>query len=81
MKKLTGTVITNQMTSTVVVAVRKVWRHPLYKKVVERTSKIKAHTDKKLAVGDSVTLIPTRPLSKQVHFKVGEVVTNKKIKV
>ena len=80
MKKLTGTVVTNQMTNAVVVAVRKVWRHPLYKKVVERTSRIKAHTDKKLTVGDVVTLIPTRPLSKQIHFKVGEVVTDKKTK-
>lgn len=60
-----GVVIGNKMTKTVVVRVERTLRHPLYSKVVTRSSKYYAHDESDaLQVGDKVTIMESRPLSK-----------------
>ncbi len=75
MKKLKGTVVSTKMSKTVVIEIRKTRLHPLYKKIVSQIKKIKAHTDKPLVVGDVVIIVPTRPISKEKHYRVSEVLT------
>lgn len=71
-KKFVGTVVSNKMVSTVVVAVEMPKRHPIYHKLIKNTKRIKAHTEKVLEPGATVEIIETRPYSKQVSFKVLE---------
>lgn len=69
-----GRVIGNKMDKTVVVAVETPWRHPLYKKVIRRVVKYKAHDEKnECGIGDLVKLVETRPLSKQKRWRVAEI--------
>lgn len=76
-KKFTGKIVSNKMTKTVVVAVEKSKRHPLYEKVQKTTKKFKAHSDEKLELGAIVVIEQTRPLSRDKFWKVVEVVTEK----
>jgi small subunit ribosomal protein S17 len=71
-KQLQGEVVSLKMQNTAVVSVERKTAHPLYKKIVRQTKKYKAHMtpDMKLAVGDTVTIEETRPLSRDKHFKV-----------
>ena len=70
-----GRVIGNQMDKTVVVAVETPRRHPLYKKVVKRVVKYKAHDEKsECGIGDLVKLVETRPISKLKRWRVAEIV-------
>lgn len=73
MKKLKGRIVSQKMSKTVVVEFNKVRIHPIYKKRIKRTKRIAAHSDKQHAVGDVVTIIETRPLSKNKHYRVLEV--------
>jgi small subunit ribosomal protein S17 len=73
MKKLTGTIVSTKMPKTVVVEIQRTITHPLYKKAIARSNRIKAHTDETLQVGDTVQLIATRPISKQKHYRVEKV--------
>lgn len=73
-KKFTGKIVSNKMDKTVVVAVEKSKRHPLYEKVQKTTKKFKAHTEKKLELGSIVVIEQTRPLSRDKFWKVIEVV-------
>lgn len=76
----TGTVISDKMDKTVVVLVESLRRHPLYKKVVRHTSKFKAHDEANACkVGDVVKIIETRPLSKEKHWRVVEVISRKEV--
>lgn len=61
------------MQNTVVVKVVEKVKHPFYKKLITKTTKFKAHNDMDLKVGQKVKIAETKPLSKQVHFKVTEV--------
>lgn len=71
MKQFTGTVISTKMLNTVIVEVRRNWKHPLYKKVVSRTKNISAHVqDMELTDGDTVIIQECRPMSKTKHFTV-----------
>ena len=72
MKKfLTGKVISTKMAKTVTVQVERKLRHGLYKKIIIRPKKYKAHVvDLDLKVGDSVQIESTRPISKDKHFRV-----------
>lgn len=72
MKAYIGKVVSNKMTGTVVVERDIFLKHPLYKKIMRRTRRIKAHTDIPLNVGDRVKCTSTRPLSKETHYKVVE---------
>ena len=70
-----GLVVSDKMNKTVVVAVEDRFKHPLYGKVVRRTSKLKAHDEQNAAgVGDRVLLMETRPMSATKRWRVVEVV-------
>lgn len=70
-KIYTGKVISNKMDKTVVVAVTRLFQHPIYKKTVKRITKLKAHDENnKCKVGDVVKIIETRPLSKEKKWMV-----------
>lgn len=70
-----GKVISDKMDKTVVVAVETNVKHPLYKKVVKRTQKLKAHDEKnECKEGDKVKVMETRPLSKDKRWRVVEII-------
>ncbi len=65
-----------KMDKTAVVAVETLWRHPLYKKTVKRMVKYQAHDESnKCRMGDEVSIIETRPFSRQKRWRVAEIVT------
>jgi small subunit ribosomal protein S17 len=68
-----GTVVSNKMQKTVVVAVENLVKHGMYQKYIKRTSKFLAHAENPLNVGDRVLIEETRPLSKRKRWNVKEV--------
>jgi len=78
-KTRVGLVTSDKMDKTVVVAVEELVTHPLYKKTVRRTSKLKAHDEENACgVGDRVRVMETRPISKDKHWRVVEIVEKAK---
>ena len=78
-KTRTGMVISDKMDKTVVVAVIDNVRHPLYKKIVKRTVKFKAHDEQNACgIGDTVMIMETRPISKDKRWRVVEVIEKAK---
>jgi len=75
-KKLyTGKVVSDKMDKTVVVAVTRLAQHPLYKKVVKKVTKFKVHDEEnRCKIGDKVSIIGTRPLSKEKRWAVLEII-------
>ena len=73
--ELVGTVVSARMQKTVVVAVVRLVRHPLYRKTVKRTSTFMAHDEKGARKGDKVRIVETRPLSRHKRWRVEEIVT------
>ena len=74
-KTRTGKVVSNKMDKTIVVAVEDHVKHPLYKKIVKRTYKLKAHDEKnECSIGDTVKVMETRPLSKDKRWRLVEIV-------
>ncbi len=70
-----GVVVSNRMDKTVVVAVERIMRHPLYGKTVKRTKKFHAHDENnECQVGDVVEIMETRPLSKTKRWRVSRVI-------
>ncbi|MDE3034704.1 MAG: 30S ribosomal protein S17 [Nitrospirota bacterium] len=70
-----GNVVSNKMNKTVVVAVDRFVSHPVYRKVMRRVTRLKAHDEQNSCkVGDRVRLIETRPISKDKHWRVIEIV-------
>lgn len=69
-----GVVMSTKMPKTVVVSVKTRVKHPLYKKMITKTKNFKAHDDIGIQVGQQVKITETRPFSKDVHFKVLEVI-------
>jgi small subunit ribosomal protein S17 len=70
-----GQVVSNRMDKTVVVEVSGPKRHPLYKKIIRRVVKYKAHDEKnECQVGDKVKIVETRPLSREKRWRVAEIV-------
>ena len=70
-KTRTGKVVSDKMDKTVVVAVIDNVRHPLYKKIVKRTVKFKAHDEQNACgIGDTVMIMETRPISKDKRWRV-----------
>jgi len=70
-----GVVVSDKMEKTVVVRIDRQMRHPLYKKIVRRSSKLAAHDERNDAhVGDTVRVMETRPMSKNKRWRVIEVV-------
>ena len=73
-KTRTGKVISNKMDKTIVVAVEDHVKHPLYKKVVKSTYKLKAHDENnECNIGDTVKVMETRPLSKDKRWRLVEI--------
>jgi len=78
-KERTGTVVSDKMEKTVVVAIVNKVKHPLYGKTVNRTKKLKAHDEEnQCGVGDVVRIMETRPLSKDKRWRVVEIVEKAK---
>ncbi|PWL81629.1 MAG: 30S ribosomal protein S17 [Clostridia bacterium] len=78
-KTRTGTVVSNKMEKTVVVAIEDNVRHPLYKKIVKRTVRLKAHDENnECCVGDVVEIMETRPLSKDKHWRLTRIIEKAK---
>ena len=70
-KVITGIVVSTRMNKTVVVKVERKFRHPLYRKVITKHKKFKAHNElPEIKEGDLVTISETRPISKEKHFIV-----------
>ncbi len=78
-KTRTGVVVSDKMDKTVVVAIKERVKHPLYGKIVNRTKKFKVHDENnQCGVGDKVRVMETRPLSKDKHWRVIEIVEKAK---
>lgn len=74
-KTRVGVVVSDKMDKTVVVAVNRDVRHPLYGKTVRKTVKFKAHDENnECKVGDLVKIMETRPLSKDKRWRVAEII-------
>ena len=74
-KTRVGLVVSDKMDKTVVVAVQEHYRHPVYKKVMRSTYKLKAHDENnECRVGDKVLVMETRPLSKDKRWRIVEIV-------
>ncbi|MDR1018022.1 MAG: 30S ribosomal protein S17 [Lachnospiraceae bacterium] len=74
-KTRTGKVVSNKMDKTIVVAVEDHVKHPIYKKIVKRTYKLKAHDEQNICnIGDRVKVMETRPLSRSKRWRLVEVV-------
>lgn len=69
----TGIVVSSKMQKTVVVKVSTKVKHRLYKKLITKTKKFKAHDEIGVKIGQKVKIIETKPISKDIHFKVMEV--------
>ena len=78
-KTRTGKVVSDKMDKTIVVAVEDHVKHPLYKKIVKRTYKLKAHDENnECKVGDTVKVMETRPLSKYKRWRLVEIMEKAK---
>jgi small subunit ribosomal protein S17 len=76
-RRLTGKVTSNKMMKTVVVEVENSYRHPLYGKVVHRAARFKAHDEKGCQMGDTVVIVESRPISKEKHWVVEDILSRK----
>ena len=78
-KTRTGKVVSDKMDKTIVVAIEERVKHPLYKKFVKRTYKLKAHdANNDCNIGDTVKVMETRPLSKEKRWRLVEIIERAK---
>ena len=78
-KTRVGKVVRDKMDKTIVVAVEDHVRHPLYKKIVKRTYKLKAHDEQnECKIGDTVKVMETRPLSRDKRWRLVEIMEKAK---
>lgn len=74
-----GKVVSNKMDKTIVVAIENSVKHPLYKKIIKRTVKLKAHDENnECSIGDRVRVMETRPLSKEKRWRLVEIIEKAK---
>jgi small subunit ribosomal protein S17 len=73
-RRMTGVVTSNKMTKTVVVEITRVFRHPLYRKVVQSTKRVKAHDEIGCQIGDHVQIVESRPISRDKSWVVESVI-------
>jgi len=78
-KTRTGKVTSNKMDKTIVVAIEDHVKHPLYKKIVKKTYKLKAHDENnECGIGDTVKVMETRPLSKDKRWRLVSIIEKAK---
>ncbi len=78
-KERVGTVVSDKMDKTVVVEVVSRVQHPLYKKIVQKTARFKAHDEQnECGVGDKVRIVETRKFSKTKNWRVAEIIEKAK---
>ena len=78
-KTMIGQVVSDKMDKTIVVAVEDSYQHPLYKKTMKRTYKLKAHDENnECGIGDTVEVMETRPLSKDKRWRLIRVIEKAK---
>ena len=78
-KERVGMVVSDKMDKTIVVAISERVKHPLYKKIVSRTKKFKAHDEhNECGIGDKVLIAETRPLSKDKRWRLVEIIEKAK---
>ena len=78
-KTRTGIVVSDKMDKTVVIAIEDNVRHPLYKKIVKRTVRLKAHDENnECGIGDTVEVMETRPLSKDKRWRLVRIIEKAK---
>ncbi len=73
-RRITGVVTSNKMTKTVVVEISRTFRHPLYRKVVHLSKRVKAHDTLGCQIGDQVQIVESRPLSRDKRWVVESIV-------
>jgi small subunit ribosomal protein S17 len=73
-RRMIGVVRSNKMTKTVVVEISRTFRHPIYKKVVYASKRVKAHDEFGCQIGDQVQIVETRPLSRDKRWAVESIV-------
>jgi small subunit ribosomal protein S17 len=73
-RRMTGVVKSNRMTKTVVVEITRTYRHPLYRKVVHATHRVKAHDEIGCQIGDLVQIVESAPISRDKHWVVEAIV-------
>lgn len=78
-KTRVGKVVSNKMDKTIVVAIADNVKHPLYKKTIKRTTKLKAHDENnECNIGDRVEIMETRPLSKDKRWRLVQIIEKAK---
>ncbi len=77
-RRMTGFITSNKMMKTVVVELTRTYRHPLYQKVVHSSKRVKAHDELDCNIGDEVRIVESRPISKQKHWVVEEIIKREK---
>lgn len=78
-KTRVGVVVSGKMDKTIVVAVKDSVQHPLYKKILKRTKKFKAHDENNEAgIGDRVEIMETRKISKDVNWRLVKIIEKAK---
>ena len=73
-RRMTGVVTSNKMTKTVVVEISRKFRHPLYRKVIHSSKRVKAHDEIGCQIGDKVQIVESRPLSRDKRWVVESIV-------
>src|ERR1044072_5847572 len=73
-RRMTGVVTSNKMTKTVVVEISRKFRHPLYRKVIHTSKRVKAHDEIGCQIGDQVEIVESRPLSRDKRWVVENIV-------
>ncbi len=73
-RRMTGVVTSNKMMKTVVVEITSTYRHPLYHKVVHSSQRVKAHDELNCQIGDKVEIVESRPISREKHWVVENIV-------
>jgi small subunit ribosomal protein S17 len=73
-RRMTGVVTSNKMTKTVVVEISRKFRHPLYRKVVHSSKRVKAHDEIGCQIGDRVEIVESRPLSRDKRWVVESII-------
>ncbi len=77
-RRMTGFVTSNKMMKTVVVEITRTYRHPLYRKVVHGSKRVKAHDELECNIGDEVRIVESRPISKDKHWVVEAIIKREK---